>query len=154
MTPPDTPAPDGEPDPADTVLAAVQAALAGEHACVYGYGVVGAFLDGDEQAAAQRALETHEAQRDALYDQVVALEASPEAALPSYALPFQVDDASSARELAAVLEERLAAVYVDLVATASAEELRSLAADSVIAAARARLRWTDDIPAFPGLDGR
>ncbi|WP_205856462.1 ferritin-like domain-containing protein [Phytoactinopolyspora endophytica] len=132
----------------------MQAALAGEHACVYGYGVIGANLGGDEQAAARRARQAHEAQRDALHDHVLALDAAPEAALPAYALPFDVDDAASARELAATLEERLAAVYVDLVAAGPEDDLRAFAAETLIDVAVEHTRWTGSTTAFPGLENR
>jgi S-adenosylhomocysteine hydrolase len=99
----------------DEVTEALQAALAGEHACVYGYGVVGSYLSDDAQTRARRALEAHELQRDNVRAILLALDVEPVAALPAYTLPFTVDDAQSARELARMLEERLGALYTDVI---------------------------------------
>ncbi|AYY12775.1 DUF4439 domain-containing protein [Actinobacteria bacterium YIM 96077] len=140
--------------PPDDVVAALQATLAGEHACVYGYGVAGAYLDDDELAAARQALEVHEQRRDTLREHLLAMDVEPEAALPAYALPFAVDDATSARELAGVLEERLGAVYIDLIGAGTGVDLRELAAEAVVDTAVRAARWGVALSAFPGLEGR
>lgn len=150
---PGTPEPSPTEDNAATISAA-QAAIAGEHACVYGYGVVGANLDGDARDAAGRDLSAHEQSREALREHIRALGAQPVAALPAYTLPLTVDDASSARELAAVLEQRLTALYVDLVGNGPGDHLRELATDALIAAANRAVRWGTDPVAFPGLQDR
>ncbi|NED98501.1 ferritin-like domain-containing protein [Phytoactinopolyspora alkaliphila] len=152
-TPEATPASD-DPAVSDQVIAATQAALAGEHACVYGYGVVGAYLSDDAQTAAREDLAAHESQRDLLRGYLSALDAVPEAASPAYALPFTVDDAASARAFAGELEDRLAAVYLDLVASGPGLDLRRMAADALVASALRRRRWTGEVSAFPGLDER
>lgn len=140
--------------PAGQVVDAVQMALAGEHACVYGYGVVGAHLSGDAQTAARQTLSVHERRRDQLREYLHDLDVVPEGALPAYALPFPVDDADSARELAGVLEERVAGAYLDLVGSGPEQRLRRLAADALVDAALRRHRWTGTATAFPGLDER
>lgn len=140
------------PDPALTKAA--QAALAGEHAAVYGYGVAGAHLADDEREAAREALDAHRARRDALSAQIAALGAAPVAALPAYALPFPVTDAATARQLAGVLEQRLGPLYTDLVAAGSDPDVRALAALAVVDTAVRATRLTGTTSAFPGLDGR
>lgn len=142
------------PGGADQVIDAAQAALAGEHAGIYGYGVVGAYLSGDAQEAARRDRAAHERLRGALRRHLLALDADPVAARPGYTLPFTVDDDASARELAGVLEERLAGLYVDLVGSGPEPDLRELAAESLVANAVRRARWTGETTPFPGLDGR
>ncbi|WP_146057329.1 ferritin-like domain-containing protein, partial [Streptomyces sp. SM12] len=106
--------PAGDPG-ADVALLAVQAALAAEHATVYGYGVVGAWAGDDARDEVRRLLEAHRDQRDGLRRSVRELGGSPVAASAGYALPFPVGDAISATALAAVLEDRLAGAYADLV---------------------------------------
>ncbi len=132
---------------------AAQAALAGEHACVYGYGVAGAHLpDGGEPA--RRALGAHRHQRDALAAAIRAAGAEPVAAEPGYTLPEPVADDAAARRLAVTMEQRLAALYADLVAAADTPELRELAARAVVTASVAALSWGGEPAAFPGLDDR
>jgi hypothetical protein len=77
--------------------------------------------------------------------------ATPVAAEPAYALPIEPTDAASAAELAATLEERLAAVYADLVAATNRLSLRSLGVDGVVTAARRLAQWRGSAPPLPGL---
>ncbi|MBB5789891.1 ferritin-like domain-containing protein [Jiangella mangrovi] len=134
-------------------LDATQAALAGEHACVYGYGVVGAHLP-DGGPAALSALAAHRERRDALTALIRAAGEDPVAAEPGYALPSPVTDEASARALAVLLEERLGGLYADLVGAADSPELRELAARGVVSVAVQALAWGGAPAAFPGLDGR
>ncbi|MFJ6217368.1 ferritin-like domain-containing protein [Streptomyces sp. NPDC092296] len=135
------------------LLAALQAALAAEHATVYGYGVVGAHLDGSRLTAARAAFATHQAHRDTLQRELTDRHATPVAAAPGYELPFPVTDAASAVKLAALLEQRLTAVHADLV-TAATGQLRRTAADALREAAVRAARWHAPDTAFPGLPER
>ncbi|AJE81951.1 hypothetical protein SLNWT_1575 [Streptomyces albus] len=131
-------------------LRAVQAALAAEHAAVYGYGVVGGRIGKDGKAQAREGYEAHRARRDALRRSVRDLGAAPRPAAAGYALPFPVTDAAAARRLAAELEDRVAAVYSDLVRAVPGEERKEAARALREAAVRAA-RWRDGSVAFPGL---
>ncbi|MFB4192785.1 DUF4439 domain-containing protein [Streptomyces carpaticus] len=136
---PDTPA-----------LRATQAALAAEHAAVYGYGVVGARIGTERDAEVREAYTGHRARRDALRRAVLDLGAVPEAAAAAYALPFEVTDAATAQALAADLEARVAGAYADLVLASTGAARREAAAalrDSAVRAAR----WSGTGTAFPGL---
>jgi hypothetical protein len=136
-------------------VAAAQAALAGVHACVYGYGVVGAHLpDGAEPA--HEALAAHRAARDDLATLITEAGATPVAALSGYALPTPVTDETTAAALAALMEDRLVALYIDLVAATDegSAGLRALAAREVAAAGARLARWGGEPTAFPGLDER
>ena len=93
----------------------LQAALAAEHAVVFGYGVAGARLSGDARRRAQRGYDAHRARRDELAALLVERAAEPEPPAASYALPRPVEDARDAVELLTLLEERLAAVWADAV---------------------------------------
>lgn len=147
-----TPSPSAEPSGGPEVEAA-QAALAGEHACVYGYGVLGAHLP-DDAPAARAALATHRARRDQLTALIAAAGAEPVAAEPGYALPSPVTDEASALALGVLLEERLGALYADLAGAATTPELRELAVRGVVAVTVQALAWGGAPTAFPGLDGR
>ncbi|MDC0773348.1 ferritin-like domain-containing protein [Streptomyces sp. HD] len=134
-------------------LTAVQAALAAEHASVYGYGVVGGRIRAERRSEARAAYDAHRARRDALAREVRDLGAEPVAASAAYALPFPVPDSDAAVLLAAELEDRVAGVYCDLVRAAEGE-LRGRAAEAVREAAVRAVRWRGESVAFPGLAER
>ncbi|GGX88848.1 ferritin-like domain-containing protein [Streptomyces fructofermentans] len=134
-------------------LTAVQAALAAEHAAVYGYGVVGGRIDEAGRAAARAAYDAHRARRDELARAVRDLDADPVPASAAYALTFPVEDAASAVRFAAELEDRVAGVYSDLV-RASEGDRRRAAADALREAAVRAVRWRGESVAFPGLAER
>lgn len=137
---------------------ALQAALAAEHAAVYGYGVVGAGLSGPDQGTARIVMDAHRTRRDQLTEHLVQRGAQPVAAAAAYRLPVRVTSARTAAELAAVLEDRVLAAYVAL---AGAEEagLRRYAALVMQEAASRSIGWRRTAgvrgasPAFPGLPG-
>ncbi|MFE4970235.1 DUF4439 domain-containing protein [Streptomyces sp. NPDC056660] len=135
------------------VLTALQAALAAEHAAVYGYGVVGGRVGRQRLTEARSAYDAHRARRDALAREVEDLGAAPVAASAAYALPFAVTDAATAVRLAAELEDRVADVYSDLV-RASSGERRGSAAGALREAAVRAVRWSGKSVAFPGLAER
>lgn len=134
-------------------LRALQAALAAEHAAVYGYGVVGGRIEGARHTEAQEAYDAHRAHRDTLTRAIRDLGGTPVAAAAGYALPFPVPDPGAAVRLAAELEERVAGVYADVVRAVTGERRRAAAGALREAAVRA-VRWRDDGVAFPGLAER
>ncbi|MGN5380382.1 DUF4439 domain-containing protein [Streptomyces lasalocidi] len=134
-------------------LTALQAALAAEHAAVYGYGVVGGRIAEARRAEARAAWNAHRAGRDALAREVRDLGGLPVAADAAYALPFPVPDAAAALRLAAQLEQRLAGVYADLVRAATGAR-RGAAAGALREAAVRAVRWSGRSVAFPGLAER
>ncbi|MET7735476.1 ferritin-like domain-containing protein [Streptomyces sp. NPDC005402] len=134
-------------------LEALQKALAAEHAAVYGYGVVGGRVRADRRAEAKAAYDAHRARRDALVRAVRGLGGTPVAAAAAYALPFPVPDPAAAVRLAADLEDRVAAVYSDVV-RATGGGRRSTAAEALREAAVRAVRWRGESVAFPGLAER
>ncbi|MEV0182814.1 ferritin-like domain-containing protein [Streptomyces sp. NPDC050625] len=134
-------------------LKALQAALAAEHAAVYGYGVVGGRIGKERRTQAQTAYDAHRARRDALAREVRDLGGEPIAASAGYALPFPVPDSAAAVRLAAELEDRVAGVYSDLVRAAMGQRRGATAAALREAAVRA-VRWRGESVAFPGLAER
>ncbi|KUL40289.1 ferritin-like domain-containing protein [Streptomyces regalis] len=134
-------------------LTALQAALAAEHAAVYGYGVVGGRIREGQRSEARAAYDAHRARRDGLAREVRDLGAKPAAASAAYALPFPVPDSAAAVRLAVELEDRVAGVYSDLV-RATEGELRGTAAEALREAAVRAVRWRGESVAFPGLAER
>ncbi|MFJ2650679.1 ferritin-like domain-containing protein [Streptomyces sp. NPDC087420] len=134
-------------------LDATQAALAAEHAAVYGYGIVGARVGEDRGAEATAAYAAHRARRDALARTVRDLGGEPAVAAAAYALPFAVPDRAAAVRLAAELEDRVADVYSDLV-RASEGPARREAAGALREAAVRAVRWRGSGVTFPGLAER
>ncbi|MET9624272.1 MULTISPECIES: ferritin-like domain-containing protein [unclassified Streptomyces] len=137
----------------EDALAAAQAALAAEHAAVYGYGVVGGRIGAGRRADATAAHDAHRARRDALRRTVRDLGGEPVAAAAGYALPFPVPDTAAAVRLAAALEDGVAGVYSDLV-RASTGPLRRDAAAALRDAAVRAVRWRGSDVTFPGLAER
>ncbi|MEG3631346.1 ferritin-like domain-containing protein [Streptomyces poriticola] len=137
----------------DRVLDALQAALAAEHAAVYGYGVVGGRIGEERREEARAGYDAHRARRDALARAVRDLDGEPVAAAAGYALPFPVPDPDAAVRFAARLEDRVAGVYSDLVRAAEGERREHAAAALREAAVRA-VRWRGGSVAFPGLAER
>ncbi|MEV5429510.1 ferritin-like domain-containing protein [Streptomyces sp. NPDC052701] len=137
----------------DRELRALQAVLAAEHAAVYGYGVVGGRIDDGRRAQVRAAYDAHRARRDALGREVRDLGGKPVAAAAGYALPFPVADPAAAVRLAAVLEDRVAGVYSDLVRACTGGR-RAMAAEALREAAVRAVRWRGGSVAFPGLAER
>jgi hypothetical protein len=133
-----------------TSVAALQGALAAEHAAVYGYGVVGAVLAGTEQADARADWTAHQVARDALITMLNKLGAIPVAASPAYELPFPVTSPKSAAKLAATLEKGVTRAYLGLVAVNNAT-LRTYGAQAMQTSANRALAWSGTTTAFPGM---
>lgn len=141
-----------------TLLDALQAALAGEHAAVYGYGVVGARLAGrSDEAAARAGYDVHRTRRDLLEQQVRDRDAEPVAAQPAYDLGGPVATPAQARALATQIEHGTAATYADLVGAtdpATDAALRATAGAWLRDAAVRAVGWSGAAQAFPGLTER
>ena len=134
------------------VIAALQSALAAEHAACYGYGIAGARLSqgSAEQAAATTDWVAHMRARDHLSALITARGATPVPAELAYQLPGPVRTPAAARALAATLEDRVAQAYLALVALPDSS-LRSFGAEQVRAAALRAQAWRGSVQAFPGL---
>jgi len=139
---------------APTVTDALQAALAGENACVYAYGLVGAHVVGDQRRRAQSALDSHRARRGSVSRLLLDASATPAPAAAAYDPPFPVTDGASARRLAGYVEDRLALVWADVVGAASGAQDPGLLATAAAAVQEASVRaagWTGATSAFPGV---
>lgn len=134
-----------------TTVEALQAVLAGEHAAVYAYGVVGGRLVTDPgDPMARSGYDTHRQRRAAVTALIVAAGAQPVTAAAAYSLGAPATTPVQARELAATVEHRAAATYAALVAVSSGAVRASAAAWLVDAAVR-QARWSGHADTFPGL---
>lgn len=137
--------------------AALDAALAAEHAAVWGYGVVGAALPPGERAAAAAAESEHRAVRDQLVLLLGERGAEPAVPEAGYSLPFPVLSAVDAAALAVVLEEGVAAAWVRVLDRAAERPPRALAMEALGAAEVRAVGWRGAAgqptvtSAFPGL---
>jgi Domain of unknown function (DUF4439) len=134
-------------------VAALQGALAAEHAAVYGYGVVGAMLTGASQADAKSAWLAHQLARDNLEAMVTKLGATPVAASAAYRLPFAVTGPAAARQLAASMEDGVTRAYLGVVSVDN-PAMRSFAARAMQTAASQATAWSGTTTAFPGMTGK
>ncbi len=133
-------------------IAALQQALAAEHAVSYGYGVVGAHLTTGSAAAGAAYADwvAHLRAADRLTEMISARGGTPAAAAVAYQLPFPVASAAEAQRLAAAMEDGVAQAYLAVVALPESG-LRSFGAQRVRAAALRAQFWRGTTEAFPGL---
>jgi hypothetical protein len=131
-------APSGAAAPAG--IQALSAALTGEHAAIFGYGVVGAHLDPDGQNGARACESVHRDRRDAISLLVAAAGGTPAPAAAAYALPFSVTDAASAMKLAVALEEGAAGAWRTALGGTTGDN-RKVALDALTACAIQATRW-------------
>ena len=131
-------------------IRALQSALAAEHAAVYGYGVVGAYLAGTSRATATDDWVAHQDARDELEAMLRSRGSQPGPAAVAYRLPIPVRTSGEAISLAVILEDRIATAYLGLVAMSS-PALRELGALQVRASALRATFWRGSTVAFPGL---
>jgi hypothetical protein len=130
--------------------AALQQALAAEHAAIYGYGLVLGQLTGDARDDGLSALDAHRARRDRLRALVIAAGGTPTEAAPAYRPEAPVQGAAAAAKVAADLERDVALAFGDLIA-ASTAETRTFAARSLQDIAVQQTAWQHAAPRFPGL---
>jgi hypothetical protein len=135
---------------AATDIAALQAALAAEHAASYGYGIIGSHLAGRRFAAASAYCIAHQRARDSLTTLLTARGAPPRPAAAAYQLPIPVGTPAAALSLAVMLERQVAAAYLGLVAVPDGA-LRTFAARNMRDSAVRAARWSGKAETFPGL---
>jgi hypothetical protein len=111
-----------------TPRGALQVALAGEHAALYVYGVLGAQTSASATpqlfAAVSDAYATHRDRRDHLTELVLREGGAPVASHPAYETPRNLGSASAVARAALGLERRSAATYAWLVANTVRDQRR------------------------------
>ena len=135
-------------------LEALQATLAGEHAAVYVYGVIGGRVSvsahPDLAALVASAYTTHRGRRDQLLAMVRAAGAEPVAAEVSYELPNPARTTGQLLSAAEETERRCAAVYADMVGSTSRAH-RQWAIDALTDSAVRVLGFGAPPEPFPGV---
>lgn len=135
---------------------ALQAALAAEHAVIWGYSIVGARAGDDLRPQVRDADDAHRTRRDATVTLIGRYGADPVPTESSYALPFPVTDRATALRLAVHLEDGAAAAWRYAVAATDDVAVRRTAITALTEAAVRATRWRLLLPtdpatvAFPG----
>lgn len=133
--------------PRQVPVDALQGALAAEHAAIWAYGVVAAFVPGTLDGQLEEAASAHQARRDATERVLIDAGAPPVPPEPGYLTPEPVTDATSALRLAITAETDAAAAWRSVVELSPAEHspadpgLRSTALDALTEAAVRATRW-------------
>lgn len=139
----------------ESVVEALQTALAAEHAAVHVFGVLGGRTSQSGSpalfAAVSAAHEAHRARRDRLTAGLTDLDASPVAAEAAYAVPGRLETDQQIARTALMTEQSCAVTYAWLVAQAS-EDWRRWAITALIETAVRELAFGGEPEPFPGAD--
>ena len=140
----------------ETATAALQNALAAEHAAIWSYGLAVAFLSGADAARAKEDEDAHRELRNQVEETLTQLGAPAVSAQPAYATPRPVTDAASAAQLAVVAETDGMAAWRSVLERTTDRALRQAALDTLGAGTLRCARWraaigqSPTIPDFPG----
>ncbi|MCG8920161.1 ferritin-like domain-containing protein [Actinokineospora sp. PR83] len=143
------------PMAADT-LDAVQAALGAEHAAVWVYGLVSAFLPASFDAGIDAGALAHRARRDATERLLGASGATPRAAEPAYLPPQPVTDQASALALLITAEQDATVAWRAVLDRTDDADVRAAAAQALTEEAVRATKWrivagvSPATPSFPG----
>lgn len=155
--PPSNPVPaSDQPKPNPDTTAAVQIALGTEHAAVWCYGLISAFLPANLDKRAREDLAAHRARRDNTMRVLTDSGVAPEPAEPAYRLPEPVEDQKAAAQLAVLAEGDAAAAWRYVLERCDDPSMRRTALEGLIDAAVRGARWSGTldnappIPPFPG----
>lgn len=133
---------------------ALQTALAGEHAAVYIYGVLGGQVSRASQPQLARLVgklyDTHVSRRDRLTLLIHAHRVQPDAAAPAYRLPNPLRDPSQLRAAARLVEERCLQIYGQTVGSTAGPD-RAWAISTLVAAATQGLSLGITPTDYPGM---
>jgi hypothetical protein len=136
---------------------ALQDALSAEHAALWVYGLVSAFLPGDFDTALQEGENAHRSRRDATELLLSGAGQSPRSAEPAYVLPQEVTDQASAIAVVIVAETDVTVAWRAVLERTDDKELRASALAGLTDAAVRATRWRQaggQSPAAPPLPGR
>ncbi len=131
-------------------VGALQGALAAEHAAVWVYGLVGAFVPDALNGRLNEAATAHQARRDATERILIDAGAPPVPPEPGYLTPEPVTDAASALRLVITAETDVAAAWRSVVERGPADaDLRGTALEAMTEAAVRATRWRSTAGATP-----
>lgn len=121
----------------------VQEALSAEHAALWIYGLVSAFLPDTYAAGVAEGTAEHHDRRDACVRMLTAVGVEPGAAEPAYITPRPVTDATSAKSVVATAEADAATAWRGVLEQTDDAGLRSVALKALLASARRGTRWRE-----------
>lgn len=136
---------------------AVQQALGAEHAAVWIYGLVSAFLPAELDGRVSAGMTAHRDRRDATERRLAAAGITPRPAEPAYLPPKPVDGRGSAITLLVVAESDAAVAWRAVLERTEDPDLREFALDALTSAAVLATRWrqaggrTPAAEAMPGV---
>jgi hypothetical protein len=139
--------------PAAPDAAAPYDALVTVHATIYGYGIVSAHSTPDVNDLVALALSQHRSQREALITMLSSRSVTPPVAATGYQLPMQVNDPTSAANLAVQMENDTAVAFRSVLEQAKpepgADNDRAFAVSSLAQCAVLAARWKQVLKAWP-----
>jgi hypothetical protein len=121
--------------------AAVQQALGAEHAAVWVYGLVSAFLPAAFDRAVQDGMTAHRARRDATERLLAAAGATPVPAEPAYLPPKPVTDQASALALLVTAESDTTVAWRAVLERTDDPSVRQSSLEALTSAAVRATRW-------------
>ncbi|GHF76449.1 hypothetical protein FHX82_002565 [Amycolatopsis bartoniae] len=125
----------------DEAVAPLQKALDAEHAAVWVYGLVSAFLPANYDAGASEGAHEHQDRRDACVRMLDAAGVTPDGPEPAYITPKPVTDATSAKSVVATAETDCAAAWAGVLEQTADQGLRAVALTALLGSARRGTRW-------------
>jgi uncharacterized protein DUF4439 len=137
--------------------AATQDALGAEHAALWVYGLVSAFLSDAYKASALEAKNAHRARRDATELLLSGAGQAPRSAEPAYVLPQPVTDSASAVAVIVVAEAEATVAWRAVLERTDDKQLRALALGGLTESAVWATRWRvagGQSPATPPMPGK
>jgi hypothetical protein len=144
----------------DDAVNAVQSALGAEHAALWVYGLVSAFLPDSFNAPVAEGTTAHRARRDATERLLADAGKTPRPAEPAYVPPQPVTDQKSALAVLVVAESDTTVAWRAVLERTDDDGVRRSALDALTIAAVRATRWrraagqTPAAPAFPGQPGK
>jgi Domain of unknown function (DUF4439) len=149
------PSPAAPSEPADAALCA---ALANEHAVVYGYGIVSAHCAPEMNTLVSAALTQHRGRRDQVISMLAGRKVAAPVAAAGYQLPIPVDTPADALRLSLRMENDTAATWRAFLEQAQSSEDRTFGVSALTQSAVLAARWKQQLgdwpitTAFPGAD--
>lgn len=119
----------------------LQKALDAEHAAVWVYGLVSAFLPANYNDGVADGMNEHQDRRDACVRMLDAAGVTPDGPQPAYVTPKPVTDAASAKSVVAAAESDSAAAWAGVLSGVDDSALRGVALTALLGSARRGTRW-------------
>ncbi|OXM53495.1 hypothetical protein CFP71_21585 [Amycolatopsis thailandensis] len=128
---------------------AVQQALGAEHAAIWVYGLVSAYLPAAFGGAVSRGTAEHVKRRNVCERMLSAAGQPPAGPEAAYVPPKPVTDANSAMELVATAESDVAAAWLGVIDRTDDAALRTTALNALVGSARRGTAWRAEFGAKP-----